>query len=223
MRTKHVRFDIAKLIDHTLLKPDATKAKLNRLCREAKEHGFATVCVNEVNVRYCVKALEGTSIPVCTVVGFPLGASATSAKVAAVKQGITDGAAEFDMVMNIGALKDGDLETVKRDIEAIVAAAEGRIVKVIIETCLLTGQEKVTACKLVKEAGAHFVKTSTGFSSGGATVKDVALMRETVGPEIGVKASGGIRTYEDAMAMVKAGASRIGASNGVAVISGAPR
>lgn len=214
--------NIARLIDHTLLQPDATKTQLKQLCEEAKEYGFATACVNPVNVRYCVQMLEGSHIPICTVVGFPLGGSATPAKVADVKKGLDDGAKEFDMVMNIGALKDGDYDAIHKDVEEVVAAADRSLVKVIIETCLLTDEEKVEACQLAQDAGAHFVKTSTGFSRGGATVEDVALMRKTVGPSMGVKASGGIKSYVGAMAMVDAGANRIGASAGLAIVSAQP-
>lgn len=211
--------DIASLIDHTLLRPDATRRELEKLCSEAKEYGFASVCVNPVNVEYCVNELKDAHIPVCTVVGFPLGASTTAVKVAEVNQAKRDGAKEFDMVMNIGALKDGNDEIVKNDIRRVVDATGGLTVKVIIEACLLTPGQKVRACKLAKEAGAHFVKTSTGFASGGATVEDVILMRKTVGSSMGVKAAGGIKTYRDAAAMVEAGANRIGASAGVAIVT----
>lgn len=210
--------NIAKLIDHTLLKPTATKKQFEKLCSEAKEYGFASVCVNPANVAFCAEQLKDSKIPVCTVIGFPLGATTTLAKFAEVKHGIRDGATEFDMVINIGALKDRNYETVHTDIYSVVKAAAGNIVKVIIETCLLTDDEKIAACTIAKKAGAHFVKTSTGFSTGGATVDDIKLMRETVGDEMGVKASGGIKTLADVEAMVNAGATRIGASSGVEIV-----
>lgn len=210
---------IASLIDHTLLRPDATRDALRRLCREARTHGFASVCVNPVHVTFCRRELEGSSIPVCTVIGFPLGATTTPVKVAETLQALDDGAREFDMVMNLGALKDGDLDVVESDIRQVVDAAGGHVVKVIIETSLLTRDEKITACRLAQKAGAHFVKTSTGFSPGGATVEDVALMRKVVGNRMGVKASGGIKTLQQATAMIQAGATRIGASAGVAIVS----
>lgn len=202
--------NIAKLIDHTLLKPTATKEQLTILCDEAKEYSFASICVNPANVSFCAKLLKDSKIPVCTVIGFPLGATSTLAKYAEVKHALQEGATEFDMVINIGALKDQDLQTVYSDIYSVVQAADGNIVKVIIETCLLTDDEIVVACNLAKEAGAHFVKTSTGFSTGGATVEDIKLMRGTVGMDMGVKASGGVKTLSDLNAMVEAGASRIG-------------
>ena len=211
--------NIAKLIDHTLLKPTATKEQLTKLCEEAKEHGFASICVNPANVAFCKNLLRDSEIPVCTVIGFPLGATSTLAKYAEVKHTLQDGATEFDMVINIGALKDQDLQTVYSDIYSVVQAADGNIVKVIIETCLLTDEEKVVACNLALEARAHFVKTSTGFSAGGATVEDIRLMRETVGKEMGVKASGGVKTLADLNAMVEAGANRIGTSSGVSIVS----
>lgn len=211
--------NIAALIDHTLLKPDAIRDEVRQLCEEARTHGFASVCVNPVYVSFCAREMEGSSIPVCTVIGFPLGGTVTSVKVDETRRAFRDGAREFDMVMNIGALKDGDFATVEADIRQVVKAAGECVVKVIIETSLLTREEKVTACRLVQKAGAHFVKTSTGFSGQGATVEDVALMRRVVGPSVGVKASGGIKTYQDAVAMVEAGASRIGSSAGVAIVS----
>ena len=210
--------NIAKLIDHTLLKPTATKTQLIKLCAEAKEYGFASVCVNPTNVTFCVEQLKASNVPVCTVIGFPLGATSTLAKFAEVKHSLQDGATEFDMVINIGALKDGDYETVHSDIYTVVKAAEGNIVKVIIETCLLTDDEKIAACTIAKKAGAHFVKTSTGFSTGGATVEDIKLMRATVGEKMGVKASGGIKTLADVETMIEAGATRIGASAGVEIV-----
>ncbi|MFQ6615852.1 MAG: deoxyribose-phosphate aldolase [Fidelibacterota bacterium] len=211
--------NIASLIDHTLLKPDATREEIRQLCEEARTYGFASVCVNPVHVRFCARELKGGSIPVCTVIGFPLGGTVTAAKVAETREAWKDGAREFDMVLNIGALKEGDLKAVEMDIRRVVEAAAGSVVKVIIEASLLTDQEKVSACRLAEKAGAQFVKTSTGFSAGGATVEDVTLMRNTVGPRVGVKASGGIKTYQDALAMVEAGATRIGASAGVAIVT----
>jgi deoxyribose-phosphate aldolase len=212
--------NIAQYIDHTLLKPQANKKDLDKICREAMEYGFAAVCVNPCNVAYCAKKLKGSQVKLASVIGFPLGASVPLIKELETMRALVDGANEFDMVINIGALKDEDNDMVLKDIKTVVSAAEGRIVKVIIETCLLTDEEKVRACRLAKEAGAHFVKTSTGFSSGGATVEDIQLMKETVGDTMEVKASGGIRSYEDAVAMIEAGATRIGASSGVTIIKG---
>ena len=215
--------EIAKMIDHTLLKPDATSAHIAELCEEARRYGFASVCVNPAPVHACAEMLDsGTTPKVCTVIGFPLGASASSVKSYETKTALEDGAEEIDMVINIGALKDGNTDLVKSDIQGVVdtAHAAGAIVKVIIETVLLTDAEKETACLLAKEAGADFVKTSTGFAGGGATVEDIALMRRVVGAEMGVKASGGVRTFEDAQAMIAAGATRLGASAGVKIIQG---
>lgn len=213
--------NIAKYIDHTLLKPEATKVQIEKLCQEAKEYEFASVCVNPTWVSYVAELLKGSSVKVCTVIGFPLGATSTETKAFETKQAIEDGATEIDMVINIGRLKSGEDEFVKRDIEAVVNAAKGKaLVKVIIETSLLTNDEKERACRLSVEAGADFVKTSTGFSTGGATVEDVKLMREVVGPNVGVKASGGVRSAEDAKQMIDAGATRIGASSGVAIVQG---
>ncbi|MBN2498892.1 MAG: deoxyribose-phosphate aldolase [Deltaproteobacteria bacterium] len=212
---------IAGLIDHTLLKPDATEADIRRLCAEAREHSFASVCVNPAWVALSAQLLAGSPVKVCTVIGFPLGATTPTAKAIETRDAIANGATEIDMVINVGALKSGDDELVKRDIEAVVQAARGQaLVKVILETALLSREEKVKACLLAKMAGADFVKTSTGFSSGGATVEDIALMRETVGPDMGVKASGGIRDRQTADAMVAAGATRIGASASVAIAAG---
>lgn len=211
--------EIAKYIDHTLLKADATKSQIETLCNEAKEYGFFSVCVNPTWVSFAANILEGSDVKVCTVIGFPLGATTSETKAFETVNAIHNGAKEVDMVINIGALKSGDLAAVKNDIEAVVNAAKGQaLVKVIIETSLLTDDEKKTACRLAVEAGADYVKTSTGFSTGGATTGDIQLMRETVGPEIGVKASGGVRTAADAKAMIEAGASRIGASSGVAIV-----
>ncbi|PGS09582.1 MULTISPECIES: deoxyribose-phosphate aldolase [Bacillus] len=211
----------AKLIDHTLLKPDTKKSAIVTLCEEAKKHDFASVCVNPTWVETAAELLKGTDVKVCTVIGFPLGANTPETKAFETQDAIAKGATEVDMVINIGALKDKNDELVERDVRAVVEAAKGKaLVKIIIETCLLTEEEKVRACELSVKAGVDFVKTSTGFSTGGATVEDVALMRKTVGPEIGVKASGGVRNGEDMDAMVEAGATRIGTSAGVALVSG---
>ena len=211
---------VARLIDHTLLKPDATREQVIQLCAEARQYRFASVCVNPVNVALCAQLLSGSGVPVCTVVGFPLGAAPTEVKVFEAQQAIDAGATEADMVIDIGALKSGAYERVKRDIASVARACHARhvILKVIIEAALLTDEEKVVACQLAMAAGADFVKTSTGFGPGGATVDDVALMRRVVGPAIGVKAAGGIRTYADAQKMVAAGATRIGASSGVKIV-----
>ena len=213
---------LANMIDHTLLKPDATQQEIAQLCFEARKHGFASVCVNPTWVELCATLLRGSPVKVCTVIGFPLGATSSETKAFETKTALEHGATEIDMVINIGALKARDLETVAKDIRGVVQAAHSRniIVKVIIETALLTDEEKTIACLLSKEAEADFVKTSTGFAGGGATVHDVELMRKTVGPEMGVKASGGVRTFEDAASMIKAGATRIGASAGVKIIQG---
>ena len=212
---------IASMIDHTLLKPEATPAQVERLCAEAAEYHFASVCVNPVYIPLAARLLKGTGVKVCCVVGFPLGAIAPEQKAAEAASCAAMGAEELDMVIHVGAAKAGDWALVQRDIEGVVKAAAGHTVKVIIETCLLTDEEKVKACEAAKAAGAHFVKTSTGFSTGGATTHDIALMRKTVGPEMGVKASGGIRDYGTAMAMIEAGANRIGASAGIAIVAAA--
>lgn len=212
---------IASMIDHTLLKPEATPAQVERLCAEAAEYHFASVCVNPVYIPLAARLLKGTGVKICCVVGFPLGAIAPEQKAAEAASCAAMGAEELDMVIHVGAAKAGDWALVQRDIEGVVKAAAGHTVKVIIETCLLTDEEKVKACEAAKAAGAHFVKTSTGFSTGGATTHDIALMRKTVGPEMGVKASGGIRDYETAMAMIEAGANRIGASAGIAIVAAA--
>lgn len=214
--------DIAKMIDHTLLKPDATKEQIIALCKEAAQYKFASVCVNPTWVKTAAEQLKDVpEVKVCTVIGFPLGATTTEVKVYETERAIADGAKEVDMVINIGHLKSGNDEYVKDDIKAVVHAAKGKaLTKVIIETSLLTEEEKIRASKLAVEAGADFVKTSTGFSTGGATVEDVALMRKTVGPSIGVKASGGVRDYQTAKAMIDAGATRIGASAGIAIVEG---
>ncbi|GAB1529744.1 MULTISPECIES: deoxyribose-phosphate aldolase [Brevibacillus] len=210
-----------KYIDHTLLKPDATQEMIDKLCQEAREHDFMSVCVNPYWVKRSAELLAGSEVKVCTVIGFPLGASTIESKAAETRDAIANGATEVDMVLNVGALKSGDLETVKKDIAAVKQAAGDILLKVILETCLLTEEEKVVACKLSVEAGADYVKTSTGFSTGGATVEDIALMRKTVGPNVGVKASGGVRDGETAVAMIEAGASRIGTSSGVSIVTGA--
>jgi len=212
--------NIAKKIDHTLLKADATKDQIMKLCKEAREYSFYSVCVNPTWVKEAANQLEGSDVEVCTVIGFPLGATTTETKVFEAKNAIENGAAELDMVINIGQLKAQDHDAVEEDIQAVVRAAAGKaLVKVIIETSLLTDEEKVRACELCVKAGADYVKTSTGFSSGGATVEDVKLMRETVGPDTGVKASGGVRDKKDALAMIEAGASRIGASSGIKIVT----
>jgi deoxyribose-phosphate aldolase len=211
---------IAALIDHTLLKPEATEADIRKVCSEARQYGFATVCVNPYWVRLVAGELAGSRVKVCAVVGFPLGANATEIKVAETAGVIRAGAQEIDMVLNVGELRGGNYEAVRDDIVAVVetAHANGAIVKVILETALLNSEQKVKACLLAKEAHADFVKTSTGFGPGGATTEDVALMRRTVGPAMGVKASGGVRTLEDLRKMVAAGASRVGASSSVKII-----
>lgn len=216
-----MKTNYASMIDHTLLKAEATKEQIEKLCAEAKEFGFASVCVNPTWVKYCSELLQNSDVLVCTVIGFPLGANTSAVKAFEAKDAIGNGAQEVDMVINIGALKDRNYEQVQADIAAVVEAAKGSaIVKVIIETCLLTEEEKVKACELSVAAGADYVKTSTGFSTGGATAEDIALMRKTVGPELGVKASGGVRSLEDMQKMVEAGATRIGASSGVAIMKG---
>ncbi len=211
---------LAKMIDHTLLKPDATADQIAQLCYEAKKYHFASVCVNPANVKLCADLLKGTDVKVTSVIGFPLGATSTEVKVFETKNALDNGANEIDMVINIGALKAGDNELVAHDIREVVktAHAAGALVKVIIETSLLTDEEKVIACLLAKGADADYVKTSTGFSSGGATVHDVALMRKSVGPDLGVKASGGIHSHEEAEQMIAAGATRIGASASIKIL-----
>jgi len=212
--------DVASMIDHTLLKPDATRTEIETLCREASDYSFASVCVNPTWVAACARLLRGSAVPVCSVVGFPLGATTADTKQYEARRAIFDGAREIDMVINVGALKSGDLHLVERDIQGVTAACReaGVVSKVIIETALLSEEEKVTACTLAKAAAADFVKTSTGFGPGGATAADVALMRRVVGEAMGVKASGGVRTLEGVKAMVAAGATRIGASAGVRIV-----
>lgn len=211
---------LANLIDHTALKPGVTKEEILKLTAEAKEYGFYSVCVNPTWVAEAAKQLKGSDVDVCTVIGFPLGANTTAVKVYETTDAIHNGATEVDMVINIGALKSKEDDQVLNDIQKVVEAAKGKaLVKVIIETCLLTDEEKVRACELAVKAGTDYVKTSTGFSTGGATKEDIALMRKTVGENIGVKASGGIHSKADLEAMVKAGATRIGASASVAIVS----
>lgn len=213
--------EIAALIDHTLLKANATPEQVRHLCQEAREYKFASVCVNPVYVKLAAEELRGSVVDVCSVIGFPLGATPTAVKLYESRQAITDGADELDMVINIGALKAGERDAVQTEIAELADAAheKGSILKVIIECALLSDKEKVLACLLAKAAGADFVKTSTGFSTGGATASDVMLMRQTVGPTMGVKAAGGIRSYADVLTMVEAGASRIGASAGVKIVA----
>ena len=215
--------DLARYIDHTLLRPDATAADIDRLCAEAAEHRFAAVCINPTWVRRAAENLRGTDVPVASVIGFPFGAATSEVKALEARRAIRDGAREIDMVINIGALRSGMLDLVREDIARVSDACHeaGATNKVIIETALLTDEEKVIACQLAKQAKADMVKTSTGYASGGATVFDVALMRETVGPTMGVKAAGGIRTAEDMQEMIAAGATRIGASAGVKIVTGA--
>ena len=210
--------EMNRLIDHTLLKADASISSIEKLCNEALNYHFASVCVNPGFVPLCAKLLKGSSVKVCTVIGFPLGATLPSVKVYETKEAVREGADEIDMVINVSQLKAKNDAYVYQEIKDIKAACDGKLLKVIIETCLLTDEEKVRACELSVKAGADFVKTSTGFSTGGATAEDVALMRKTVGPHIGVKASGGVRTHEDMVEMVKAGANRIGTSNGVKLL-----
>ena len=207
--------NLASIVDHTLLATDATRADIDRICKEADEYSFASVCVSPIWVKEAAKELKDSKVNVCTVIGFPQGATPSSAKAFETKQAIEDGADEVDMVITVGKLKAGEYDDVEKDIKAVVDAANGKLVKVIIECCLLTDDEKVKACELAKKAGADFVKTSTGFSKWGAKPEDVALMRKTVGKDMGVKASGGIHTKEEAEAMVNAGANRIGASHGM--------
>ncbi len=212
--------EINKYIDHTLLAADATKDKIKKLCDEAKEYNFASVCVNSCWVKYCAEELKDSPVNVCTVVGFPLGAMVTRAKAYEAKCAVEDGADEVDMVINIGALHDRDYALVEDDIKEVKKACGDKLLKVIIEACLLSDEEKVKACELAAAAGADYVKTSTGFSKSGATVEDVALMRKTVGDKLGVKAAGGIRDSETAKAMIAAGASRLGCSAGIAIMKG---
>lgn len=214
--------ELNRMIDHTILKPEATEAAVQKIIDEAKEYNFFSVCINPCWVAFASEQLADTDVSVCTVIGFPLGANTPEVKAYEAADAIKNGANEVDMVINIGALKSQQYDYVRQDIQGVVDAAKGKaLVKVIIETALLTDEEKVKACELAKEAGADFVKTSTGFSTGGAKVADIRLMRETVGPDMGVKASGGVHNAEEALAMIEAGATRIGASTGVAIVSGA--
>ncbi len=223
-QTQVIGFDtaLARMIDHTLLKPDATKAQIEQLCSEARQFGFAAVCVNPCYVDLCAELLRGSSVKVCTVIGLPLGAASSETKAFEAERAIQDGAQEVDMVINVGMLKSGNDVYVERDIRAVVTVAKrfGVTTKVIIETSLLAEDEKIRACLLAKNAGADFVKTSTGLGKGGATVEDVALMRKVVGPSMGVKASGGIRTYDDALTLVASGANRLGTSASVQIVAG---
>ncbi|HHZ9474422.1 TPA: deoxyribose-phosphate aldolase [Enterococcus faecalis] len=214
--------ELNRMIDHTILKPEATEAAVQKIIDEAKEYNFFSVCINPCWVAFASEQLADTDVAVCTVIGFPLGANTPEVKAYEAADAIKNGANEVDMVINIGALKSQQYDYVRQDIQGVVDAAKGKaLVKVIIETALLTDEEKVKACELAKEAGADFVKTSTGFSTGGAKVADIRLIRETVGPDMGVKASGGVHNAEEALAMIEAGATRIGASTGVAIVSGA--
>ena len=214
--------ELNRMLDHTILKPEATEAAVQKIIDEAKEYNFFSVCINPCWVAFASEQLADTDVAVCTVIGFPLGANTPEVKAYEAADAIKNGANEVDMVINIGALKSQQYDYVRQDIQGVVDAAKGKaLVKVIIETALLTDEEKVKACELAKEAGADFVKTSTGFSTGGAKVADIRLMRETVGPDMGVKASGGVHNAEEALAMIEAGATRIGASTGVAIVSGA--
>jgi len=215
---KNDKEKLARLIDHTLLKPETTPADIKQLAQEAREHNFCSVCILPVYVSLAAKLLQNKGVKVCTVIGFPLGATETQIKVMETELAIAQGADEVDMVINIGALKSGQIGKVKSDMAAVVAAAKGKTVKAILETCLLHNDEKVTACRIAVEAGISFVKTSTGFSHGGATISDVRLMRSTVGADTGVKASGGIKDYQRASDMVKAGANRLGTSSGMIIV-----
>ena len=215
---------LARIIDHTMLKADATPAEIEQLCDEALRHHFASVCINPSYVPLAAAKLADSDVAVCTVIGFPLGATTTTAKVCEAEQSLDDGAIELDMVLHIGALKAGQRDRVREDLEKVAEVCHegGGLLKVIIETALLTDDEKVLACQLAQEAQADFVKTSTGFAAAGAKVDDVRLMRDTVGPRMGVKAAGGIHSYDEAMALVKAGANRLGASAGIRIVEGAP-
>jgi len=216
----NVPADVAQYIDHTLLKPDATQDQFEQLCEEAAKYSFYSVCVNSYWVPFCAKRLRGKGVAVCSVIGFPLGAMDSRSKAFEARTAIDHGASEIDMVINVGELKSGNLDAVKKGIAAVRRACRANtILKVIIETCLLTDDEKVLACEISKQAGADYVKTSTGFSEGGATAHDITLMRQVVGPYIGVKASGGVRSFEDAKLMIESGATRIGASASVKIVS----
>ena len=222
MQKEWTKASLAKTIDHTLLKASATEQAIRELCAEARKYGFASVCVNPTWVELCARELAGTEVAVCTVIGFPLGANASEIKAAEARLAVAQGALEVDMVINLGAAKSGDWKAVEEDIRGVVKAAGGSTVKTIIETCYLTDAEKVKACEAAARAGARFVKTSTGFGTGGASVEDVRLLRKTVGDKLQVKASGGIRSYHDAILMLDAGADRIGASSSIAIVSELP-
>ena len=216
----NVPADVARYIDHTLLKPEATRSQIEQLCEEAIRYGFYSVCVNSFWADFCARKLRGKDVKVCCVIGFPLGAMDSRSKASETRNAIENGAAEIDMVINIGALKSGDLRIVEEDVRSVRRATRSTtVLKVIIETCLLTDDEKVLACEISKKAGADFMKTSTGFSKGGATVGDIALMRRVVGAKMGIKAAGGVRSYEDAKSMIASGATRIGASASVKIVS----
>lgn len=219
MENPSTALDLAAFIDHTLLKADATREQILRICQEAQKYHFFSVCVNPCWVKTCREQLAGSSVKVCSVIGFPLGANCSCLKVAEAKRAVEDGAVEVDMVLNVGRLKSGDLTAVRDDIRRVVEAAQPAIVKVILETCLLDDEQKIAACVLAKEAGAHFVKTSTGFGSSGAQTADVALMRRVVGVDMGVKASGGIRDRKTALEMIQAGANRLGVSASIAIVT----
>lgn len=211
--------NINKYIDHTLLKPNATEEQIQQLCEDARKFDFMSVCINPTWVKKAVEYLVGTDVKVCTVIGFPLGANTTNTKIFEAKEAVENGATEVDMVINVGALKDGNYDLVAEDINGVYQAVKGKaLLKVIIETCLLSDEEKIKVCEVAKEIGVGFVKTSTGFSTGGANVEDVQLMRKTVGSEVGVKASGGIRSLQDALNMIEAGATRLGSSSGVVIM-----
>ncbi|MCJ8344209.1 deoxyribose-phosphate aldolase [bacterium] len=212
--------ELARYIDHTFLKPEATQKEIEKLCKEASQYQFASVCINPYYVKFAADLLHGSGVKVCTVIGFPLGATTTGTKCFEAAEAIRNGAGEIDMVLNISALKSKDYDFVRQDVRAVVEACNGTIVKVILETALLTREEIIIACRLCKEAQAHFVKTSTGFSKGGATIEHVKLMRTVVGPDMGVKASGGVRNAKDAKAMIEAGANRLGVSASIAIVSG---
>ncbi|MGD2103652.1 MAG: deoxyribose-phosphate aldolase [Anaerolineae bacterium] len=216
--------ELARLIDHTMLKADATPIEIEHLCSGALRYRFAATCVNPSYVPLAAAKLADSEVEVCTVIGFPLGATTTTAKVCEARQALDDGASELDMVLHIGALKAGEVDRVREDVAALVQVCHGggALLKVIIETALLNEEEKVLACEIAQEAGADYVKTSTGFAAAGAKVEDVRLMRQTVGPEMGLKAAGGIHGYEEAMAMIKAGADRLGTSAGIQIVEGAP-
>ncbi|MDF2523514.1 MAG: deoxyribose-phosphate aldolase [Clostridiales bacterium] len=209
---------MASMIDHTILKAGATKEQIVEICSQAKEYNFASVCVSPCFVKLAAKELKDSKVKVCTVIGFPLGANSTQVKAFEAKKAVEEGAHEVDMVIQVGALKEGDFKYVQNDISEVVKASEGAHIKVIIETCYLTDEEKIKTCEIAKKAGANFVKTSTGFGTGGATASDIELMRKTVGDELGVKASGGVRSLQEALVMIKAGANRIGTSSGVSIL-----